>query len=92
VYAAVRSARQVQAIQEQAEKLPLLMRLVVVSAPLDELPNKLASLAPNVLFDLIVGRNVLAGELDKVAANFSRQVLKSRIEEDSSQRTAIAVQ
>jgi putative ATPase len=43
------------------------MRPVVVSAPLDELPHKLASLAPNVCFDSIVGRNVLAGELDKTA-------------------------
>jgi putative ATPase len=67
VYAVVRNEQQVQAIQEQAEKLPQLMRPVVVAAPLDELPHKLASLAPNVCFDSIVGRNVLSNELDKVA-------------------------
>ncbi|MGL4617534.1 MAG: hypothetical protein ACRCZS_00505 [Chroococcidiopsis sp.] len=67
VYAVVRNQQQAEAIQEQAEKLPLLMRPVVASMPLDELPHKLASLAPNVLFDSIVGRNALSNELDKVA-------------------------
>jgi putative ATPase len=43
------------------------MRPVVVSASLAQLPNKLASLAPNVLFDSIIGRNALSNQLDKVA-------------------------
>ena len=67
VYAAVRSQQQVQAIQEQAEKLPQLMRPVVIAAPMAQLPDRLAALAPNVCFDSIVGRNVLMSELDKVA-------------------------
>lgn len=67
VYAAVRNQQQAQAIQEQVEKLPQLMRPVVVAAPLAQLPNRLAALAPNVCFDSIVGRNVLSNELDKVA-------------------------
>ncbi len=67
VYAVVRNQQQAEAIQEQAEKLPQLMRPVVVAAPLAQLPNRLAALAPNVCFDSIVGRNVLMSELDKVA-------------------------
>lgn len=59
MYAAVRNEQQAQAIQEQAEKLPQLMRPVVVAATLVDLPNKLVSLAPNVFFDSIVGRNAL---------------------------------
>lgn len=59
VYAAVRNEQQAQAIQEQAEKLPQIVRPVVVAATLVDLPNKLVSLAPNVFFDSVVGRNAL---------------------------------
>ncbi|MBV9389716.1 MAG: AAA family ATPase [Chroococcidiopsidaceae cyanobacterium CP_BM_ER_R8_30] len=65
VYAAVCNEQQAKALQEQAEKLPQLMRPVIVAAPLVELRNKLATIAPNVSFDSIVGRNALANELDK---------------------------
>ena len=67
MYAAVRNQQQAEAIQEQAEKLPQLMRPVIVAAPMAQLPNRLAALAPNVLFDSIVGRNALTNELDKTA-------------------------
>ncbi len=41
------------------------MRPIVFAASVAQIPAMLASLAPNVQFDSIIGRNVLASELDK---------------------------
>jgi len=55
------------ALQEQAAALPELMRPIVLPATLTELPGVLATQAPDVRFDRILGRNALVREPDKVA-------------------------
>ncbi len=67
VYAITRTLAQANALQEQFSALPELMRPIVLSATLTELPNVLVTQAPDVRFDRIIGRNALVHELDKVA-------------------------
>lgn len=67
VYACVRTEVEALAIQEQAKVLPELVRPVVLPATLTQLPDTLAVRAPNVLFDRIVGRNVIGREPNKIA-------------------------
>lgn len=67
VYACTRTPSDTNALQEQFSALPELMRPIVLSATLTELPAVLATQAPDVLFDRILGRNVLGREPDKVA-------------------------
>ncbi len=67
VYVITRTPAQANALQEQFSTLPELMRPIVLSATLTELPAFLATQAPDVLFDRIIGRNALGHESDKVA-------------------------
>ncbi len=67
VYAITRTPEDTNALQEQFSVLPELMRPIVLSATLAELPTVLATYSPNVLFDRIIGRNALVHEPDKVA-------------------------
>ena len=67
VYACVRTAADASAMLEQVTSLPELMRPVVMEAPLNQLPAVLATQAPDVLFDRIIGRNALLQEPDKLA-------------------------
>jgi putative ATPase len=67
VYAITRTPEDTNALQEQFSVLPELMRPIVLSATLSELPTVLATHSPNVLFDRIIGRNALVHETDKVA-------------------------
>ena len=59
VYACVRTQEEVEALREQGEALPQLLRPVVLQADLGELPAVLSEQAPGVGFDRIVGRNTL---------------------------------
>lgn len=68
VYAGVRTTEDALAMVEQAASLPELMRPVVLQSTLTQLPDVLATQAPNVLFDRIIGRNALLHESDKLAA------------------------
>ncbi len=56
------------ALRQMAQKLPELERPVVVECPLLQLGSCLASLAPGVYFDAIVGRRALAAEPDQAGA------------------------
>jgi putative ATPase len=67
VYACTQTPADTNALQEQFSALPELMRPIVLSATLSELPSVLATQAPSVLFDRIIGRNALVREPDKVA-------------------------
>ena len=67
VYACTHTPADTNALQEQAAALPELMRPTVLSATLTELPAVLATQAPDVRFDRILGRNALVREPDKVA-------------------------
>lgn len=67
VYAITRTAEDTNALQEQFSTLPELIRPIVLSATLSELPTVLANHSPNVLFDRIIGRNALVHDTDKVA-------------------------
>ena len=67
VYACTRTPADTNAILDLAAALPELMRPIVFSATLTELPAFLATHAPNVLFDRIVGRNALVHESNKIA-------------------------
>jgi putative ATPase len=66
VYAVARSPEDAEALQEQSATLPELARPVVVQTSLPDLPTTLAALDPNLRFDLIIGRNALLSEPDKV--------------------------
>ncbi len=80
VYACVRTKMDAKALQEQAVALPELMRPIVLPATLTELPSVLATQAPNVLFDRIIGRNALVHEPDKVAtAQLLASLLRSGV-------------
>lgn len=68
VYACVHSESNAQALVEQAAALSELRRPMVVNAKITELPVVLASQAPGVQFDCIIGRNALLNEPDKMAA------------------------
>ncbi|MBE9104411.1 AAA family ATPase [Nostoc cf. edaphicum LEGE 07299] len=65
VYACVRDRSDANALIEQAAALPETMRPIVFTASVAQIPAMLASLAPNVQFDSIIGRNVLASQADK---------------------------
>ncbi|MCP6758498.1 MAG: AAA family ATPase [Fischerella sp. CENA71] len=68
VYAYVYTTTDADAFKEKSAALPELMRPIVLSGRLTELPAILETQAPNVKFDRIVGRNSLFAEPDKVAA------------------------
>ncbi len=65
VYACVRTQKEADALLEQAAALPQLIRPTVLAATLNELPLVLASFAPSLKFDYIIGRNVLLTQPDK---------------------------
>ncbi|WP_414516563.1 AAA family ATPase [Nostoc sp. PCC 9305] len=76
VYACVRDRSDANALIEQAAALPETMRPIVFTASVAQIPAMLASLAPNVQFDSIIGRNILASESDKgLAAEILSQLL-----------------
>ncbi len=60
VYAWVQTVKEAEALIEQSQALPELMRPIVLRSPLVEFPQLLAVEAAGVQFDAIVGRNVLA--------------------------------
>ncbi len=66
VYACVSSQTEAEALNEQAAILPELLRPIVLTTTLNELPNLLAQQAQNLRFDCIMGRNALMSETDKV--------------------------
>ncbi len=68
VYACTRTPDEANALQEQVAALPELKRPVVLNATLTQLPEVLATQAPGVRFDCIVGRNALIHEPDKKSA------------------------
>ncbi|MCG6138702.1 MAG: hypothetical protein MET45_29585 [Nostoc sp. LLA-1] len=68
VYACVHNSSEANALRELAATLPELMRPTVVTASITELPAVLASQAPGVQFDCIIGRNALMYVPDKVQA------------------------
>nr|WP_313933807.1 hypothetical protein [Calothrix sp. FACHB-168] len=68
VYACVHTQNDALALIEQAAALPELMRPVILNAQITELPAVLASQTPGVIFDYIIGRNVLFAQTDKAIA------------------------
>lgn len=68
VYACVHTQNDALALMEQAAALPELMRPVILNAQITELPAVLASQTPGVIFDYIIGRNVLFAQSDKASA------------------------
>ncbi|BAZ02882.1 recombination factor protein RarA/unknown domain fusion protein (plasmid) [Tolypothrix tenuis PCC 7101] len=68
VYACVNNQNDALALIEQAAALPELMRPVILNAQITELPAVLASQTPGVIFDYIIGRNVLFAQTDKASA------------------------
>ncbi|BAY20137.1 recombination factor protein RarA/unknown domain fusion protein (plasmid) [Anabaenopsis circularis NIES-21] len=68
VYACVRTNTDANALQEQAAALPELMRPVILTVPISQLPAVLTQEAANVQFDCIIGRNALMSEPDKLQA------------------------
>ena len=60
VYARVDAEQDLAALTEQATRLPELQRPVIFQATLAELPTALASVAPDVQFDRLVGRHVFS--------------------------------
>lgn len=62
VYACVRNSSDANALNELAAALPETMRPIVFTASVAQIPAMLTSLAPNVQFDSIIGRNVLASQ------------------------------
>ncbi|MBD2496703.1 AAA family ATPase [Nostoc sp. FACHB-280] len=68
VYACVRTNTDANALQEQAAALPHLMRPVILTVPISQLPAVLVQEAANVQFDCIMGRNALMTEPEKLQA------------------------
>ncbi|BAU67448.1 recombination factor protein RarA/unknown domain fusion protein (plasmid) [Stanieria sp. NIES-3757] len=66
VYACASSQTEAEALNEQAATLPELLRPIVLTANLNELPSVLADRYKNIRFDCIMGRNALMSEIDKV--------------------------
>ncbi len=66
VYACVSNQTAAEALNEQAAILPELLRPIVLTTTLSELPNLLAQQAQDIRFDCIMGRNALMSEIDKV--------------------------
>ncbi|MEM7650303.1 MAG: AAA family ATPase, partial [Cyanobacteria bacterium P01_A01_bin.70] len=60
VYARVDAEQDLAALSEQAARLPELQRPVIFQAALAELPTALASAAPDVQFDRLIGRHVFS--------------------------------
>ncbi|MHC5828039.1 MAG: AAA family ATPase, partial [Nostoc sp.] len=58
VYASVRNSSDANALIELAAALPETMRPIIFTASVAQIPTMLASLAPNIQFDSIIGRNV----------------------------------
>ena len=80
VYACVRNSSDANALIELAAALPETMRPIVFTASVAQIPAMLASLAPNVQFDSIIGRNVLASQADKgLAAQFLAQLISHSV-------------
>ncbi len=76
VYACVRNRSDANALNELAAALPETMRPIVFTTSVAQIPAMLTSLAPNVQFDSIIGRNVLASQPDKgLAAQILTQLL-----------------
>lgn len=76
VYACVRNSSDANALNELAAALPETMQPIVFTASVAQIPAMLASLAPNVQFDSIIGRNVLALESNKgLAAQILGQLI-----------------
>lgn len=76
VYAWVQTTQDAEALIEQSQALPELVRPTVLRSPLIELPKLLVEKAAEVRFDAVLGRNVLAGApcLDQAIATL-RQIL-----------------
>ncbi|WP_298920041.1 hypothetical protein [uncultured Nostoc sp.] len=68
VYACVRTNTDANALHEQAAALKELMRPIILTVPISELPPIVADLAPDLQFDCIIGRNTLVSEPDKLIA------------------------
>ncbi|MGQ9873417.1 hypothetical protein [Leptodesmis sp.] len=64
VYAWVQNSADAAALTEQSAALPELSRPQILQSSLAELPSVLAAIAPGVHFDRVIGRNVLAHQLD----------------------------
>ncbi|MBD2200776.1 MULTISPECIES: AAA family ATPase [Calothrix] len=69
VYACVHTQNDALVLIEQAAALPQLMRPVILNTQITELPAVLASQTPGVIFDYIIGRNVLFAQADKAIAS-----------------------
>ncbi|WP_193200305.1 AAA family ATPase [Nostoc sp. MG11] len=67
VYACVRTRSNADALLEQAATLRELMRPMVLTASITELPAVLAAQATHVQFDCIIGRNALLSEPNKAS-------------------------
>ncbi len=68
VYTCVRTNAEANTLGEQTIALPEMMRPVILTTSISELSNVLASQAPDVQFDCIIGRNALISEPDKAIA------------------------
>lgn len=66
VYACVSSQTEAEILNEQAAILPELLRPIVLTTTLNELPNLLTQQDREIRFDCIMGRNILRSETDKV--------------------------
>ncbi|MBF2029432.1 MAG: AAA family ATPase [Oscillatoriales cyanobacterium C42_A2020_001] len=78
VYAWVQTTKEAEALIEQSQALPELIRPIVLRSPLVELPQLLTVEATGIRFDAVLGRNVLAGApcLDQAVATLG-QILES---------------
>ncbi|MEH2327377.1 MAG: hypothetical protein V7K32_28230 [Nostoc sp.] len=68
VYACVRTNTDANALHQQAAALKELIRPMILTVPISELPGTIADLAPDLQFDCIIGRNTLVSEPDKLTA------------------------
>ncbi len=67
VWALAASAREAQALQQMANNLDPLERPVILTGAVAELPALVAALEEPTRFDVIVGRNALTAQPDKIA-------------------------
>jgi putative ATPase len=77
VYAQVNQATDADALTSQSQSLPELRRPIILTLPLTELPNHFAAQAPQLRFELIMGRNICLADTttaESLAAIF--QLLK----------------
>ncbi|MFN6567050.1 AAA family ATPase [Dendronalium sp. ChiSLP03b] len=68
VYTCVRTLGDTNALTQQAAALTEMMRPIILTATITELPAVLTSTALDVQFDCIIGRNALMSEPDKAIA------------------------